>query len=128
MRVWLSHLFRNLAARLQPLPDWGRKLHPDFAWIRKLEEGVNVPAQMVCVICGQREDWDANPTYRNQFIRTHSHCGWGDGSRVLPHCIEDRVMNELGERLKRGYESWEPALAWMDTARLGAKPAGYGDH
>lgn len=65
-----------------------KPMNLDYPWARITSDG-----RQICTICGYgRGEYGAigNPTYRNIFIRDHSHCGFGDASRYAPSKPERR--------------------------------------
>ncbi len=60
-----------------------KPMYPDYPWTRELPGFV-----WLCTICGFQEQGMYNPSYRNIFIRKHSHCGAGDGRQYEPKPIQ----------------------------------------
>jgi hypothetical protein len=59
----------------------GKVMHKDYPWCREQE------GRYMCTICGYGKDPRealGNPTYRNVFIRDHSHCGFGNPEQHAP--------------------------------------------
>jgi hypothetical protein len=61
-------------------------MHKDYPWCRAVKTASG-EERYICTVCGFGKDERqafANPTYRNIFIRDHSHCGFGDANRYAP--------------------------------------------
>jgi hypothetical protein len=65
---------------VKPLPgarpgpmDLMRRLHNDYPWV-KLDVKTG---EWVCIMCDAREQAMDNGSWRNVFVRRHSHCGFG---------------------------------------------------
>lgn len=59
-----------------------KPMNLDYPWARITSDG-----RQMCTICGYgRGEYGAigNPTYRNIFIRDHSHCGFGNPEQYAP--------------------------------------------
>jgi hypothetical protein len=75
-------------------------MHRDYPWTYYDPR----TREWVCTMCNARQGaMDNNSTWRNQFIRKHSACGFVDPATVLPWSIEDKVLMELGRRLEAEY-------------------------
>lgn len=75
-----------------------KEMHADYPWVREQE------GRYLCTVCGFGKDQRGavgNPTYRNIFIRDHSHCAFGDASRYAPK----PSMNESFPMFKATKES-----------------------
>lgn len=86
----------------------GKAMHRDYPWCREQD------GRFMCTICGYGKDPRealGNPTYRNIFIRDHSHCGFGNPDKYAPAKKEDL------ERLKQiTSEALDPSTAYPGHA------------
>jgi hypothetical protein len=76
----------------------GESMHRDYPWCREFKD--EVPVRWECTICGFGKDplqALGNPTYRNIFIRDHSHCGF----KNPPPTVDELIKKESVAIAKR---------------------------